>query len=74
MMLVKMLVEAMNSRTQIHEPMSCAFFDLGRFIRRSSLKRSDLASKYMKIIDRKEARGNAAAKRVTYPKVMIISR
>lgn len=59
-MFVNTDVNAMNWSTYVHDPMLCAFLTWGLFYSFSNLNKSDLASKYMKMIDRNDAIGNAA--------------
>lgn len=53
-------MKAMNSNTYNHDPISKNFLTVGLFISFSSLNKSDLDSKYIKMMDMNEASGNAA--------------
>lgn len=59
---MKTLKNAMNSSTYYQEPILLVFTGRGLFKILSNLKISDLASKYINMIDIAEAKGKAATK------------
>jgi len=60
MRLLKIETKAMNSKIYNHDPILWVFMILGLFINFSSLNKSDLASKIMKIIEMNDVNGKAA--------------